>query len=240
VIRVGGHASNFFALAREHVSNRVAGDRLAERVGDDDRHQLRLDRLRQVVLDARQLPGVDLIAHRYTQADRQPFPAVNLEHRSGGLGALHVLGRLGRVGAEDLIANVEDLNVVDERRDEMHAGIECAADCAGELADPHACLPAGNDDDAERRQQRHPGEHHETAREAPPNRRVFGGAIRALNVGQQDGDGGHEQPDGAGGKGVLHEQHDSSPLCGFPRMDVSVGGQWTVAKRAAISDVSSA
>jgi len=79
------------------------------------------------------MPLLDVAARR-TSFAKNPFPSI------GTIRLLH-------------LAHVVELHVLHERRNEMDARIDRAANRAGDLADAHACRAARHHDDAEPRQE---------------------------------------------------------------------------------------
>jgi hypothetical protein len=117
-----------------------------------------------VGLHAVELVGVEPIAHRDGQTDVEALARLHAERAFRRVGLCSLFWH---AGGEEVIAQVEGLHALDQRRDEMHAGIKCAGEGSANLADAHAAHSAGDDDDAGCDEQRQAGDQYQRDRTAP-------------------------------------------------------------------------
>src|SRR5439155_7346583 len=136
---------------------------------------------------------------------------------------------LGDDGAEDLASCVVDGDVVNERLDEVDAGIKRARTGAGNLADADACRAAGHDRNAQPGEYCQPSGSRRACRRFPANgwgsrqlRRTLRKGCQpagmfplAINVIDRAGDRASKSSKPGDQEHVLEEQHGSPPYVTF-------------------------
>ena len=148
--RVGGALPKFLAARGEDLAHDVVRRCLAKDSGHHRRDDLLFERLRQIGVNRVQALGFQPPAHRDSHTDREAFAAGHSEEFS------FFLGILCGDGGEDVVAHVVLGHVLNERENEMHAGIERTRTHARNLADAHARRAVRHNDNAQAQQQGQP------------------------------------------------------------------------------------
>ena len=210
---------DLFAAGGEYFAHRVVGHELAEGARDDRGHDFFVHRLRQIVVDMGEPSRVEPIAHRDREADPEAFLGLHSENFD------LLPGFLGDDRAEDLASRVVDRDAVDERLDEVDAGIKRARTGAGNLADADARRAAGHHRNAEPGEYCEPSRSHRARRRLPANRWGSRQLRRTLRRGGQPaamfpfavkiidraGDCASKSSESGNQEHVLEEQHGFPP-----------------------------
>ena len=154
-----GALPHLLALCREHIAHCEIRNHLAPYAGYDRRNDFFLHRMRQISLNVVQTFRIEAVAHRDREPQCQSLLGLHIQQlRSRRDVRRRLFSVLRHSRVEDLIARVEQRHVFYQRHHKMHARIERARYGPTHLADPNPSHPARHHYDAERNQNRSPGQ----------------------------------------------------------------------------------
>ena len=160
--------SNFFPFRRKHIPHRIRRHNLPPDGGHNSRNNFLLHRLRQVRLHKIEPLRVNPVPHGDRQPQLQPFLCLHAKEFP-----LRILPpfALAQTGRKQLIASIEQLHPVYQRRNHMRPRIERSCQRPLRLTHADPSHPARHDHNPLRQNQRQDCRHSQQADPLPPHHR---------------------------------------------------------------------